>query len=98
MIDRSSEDVFPLGECPRHLPTRPGKRVWLSTVYRWATSGSRGVRLESLILGGIRYTSAEALARFAAAVTAARDGCAMTPVASGRRDTAANREPDRIGI
>jgi len=37
-------------------------------MHRWALEGSRGVKLESIRIGGFRYTSAEAVQRFIAAM------------------------------
>jgi Protein of unknown function (DUF1580) len=66
MIHISHETLIPLREAPRHLPCRPdGKRVHISAFYRWVSVGVRGVRLESLKVGGTTYTSLEALQRFA---------------------------------
>ena len=66
MIDLSSEELIPLREVPRVLPPRPtGKRVHISACYRWTSRGLQGVRLETLKVGGTRYTSIEALQRFA---------------------------------
>lgn len=44
------------------LAAREGVNV--STVWRWALKGCRGVVLESLSIGGRRYTSEEAFGRF----------------------------------
>lgn len=54
-----------LRDVPRHLPVRPnGKRLHISAVYRWTMRGVKGVRLETMKLGGSTYTSREALQRF----------------------------------
>ena len=63
-IDVRNEQAIPLSEVPNHLPRRRGKKVHYSTVYRWVTKGSRGRVLESVQVGGVRYTSIEALDRF----------------------------------
>ncbi|MEZ6117776.1 MAG: DUF1580 domain-containing protein [Pirellulaceae bacterium] len=55
---------MPLSEVPRYVPTRRGKRVHYSTVYRWATKGARGRILETVLCGGLRYTSIQAVQRF----------------------------------
>lgn len=60
----SKKKQVPLTEAPNHLPKRRGKKVHYSTIYRWATKGARGRVLESVIIGGIRYTTVEALQRF----------------------------------
>ena len=66
-IDIHAEHLITAHEASRTLPTRPHH----GTIYRWFARGSRGVRLESVMLGGTRYTSREALQRFAERVTAA---------------------------
>jgi len=66
MIDLTQEELVPIRNVPKHLPPRPtGKRVHISAVYRWLLRGIRGIRLESLKIGGTTYTSKEALQRFA---------------------------------
>jgi hypothetical protein len=50
--------------------------------------GVRGVRLDSIILGGRRYTSVEALERFTAACTAAANGTAPEVRTSAQREAA----------
>lgn len=52
-----------------------GTKPHLSTVLRWAArANADGIRLETLILGGRRMTSVEAVLRYSAATTEARDG------------------------
>ncbi len=66
MIDLCSETLIPIREAPRHLPKRlNGKRIHISACYRWISRGVRGVRLDSIKIGGSTYTSIEALQRFA---------------------------------
>lgn len=66
MIDIHSEQLVALRDVPALLPRRRNRRVHLSTVYRWVTRGAGGRVLESVRLGGVSYTSREALERFAA--------------------------------
>ncbi len=63
-INLENESPITLAETPHHVPKRNGKRMHYSTVYRWVTKGVRGRRLESLLVGGVRYTTIEALRRF----------------------------------
>lgn len=63
-INLQSETLLPLTEAAKHLPRRNGKKVHHSTLYRWATKGVRGRVLATIMVGGIRYTSIEALGRF----------------------------------
>lgn len=56
--------LIPLKEAPNYLPKRSGKKVHYSTLYRWATKGARGRTLETVMVGGVRFTSIEAIERF----------------------------------
>ncbi len=72
MIDLASETLLPLGGVPALLPPGPrGKPIHVATVYRWSAAGVRGAVLETVVIGGCRYTSREALSRFIDATTAA---------------------------
>jgi hypothetical protein len=59
------ETIVSLTSATKMLPARRGgRRPHVSTLYRWATGGCRGVRLETLQVGGTLCTSREALQRF----------------------------------
>jgi hypothetical protein len=65
MIELKSEKVMSLSEAAKHVPSRrAGKRCAVQTLYRWAQTGHRGVKLETLRVGGTLCTSLEALQRF----------------------------------
>jgi len=66
MIDFSTEQLIALRDLPARLPRRNDRRIHLSTLYRWISQGARGRTLESVRLGGITYTSVEAIERFMA--------------------------------
>jgi len=71
-IDITIEDLIRLGDVPKLKclpPGKDGKRIHLSTVYRWALGGTGGVKLETLKVGGSFCTSVEALQRFFDALT-----------------------------
>jgi hypothetical protein len=66
-----SEKLVRLSDVPRldWLPLkRAGRRLHLSTVYRWCQRGLRGVKLEMVQCGGTRCTTETALLRFFAAL------------------------------
>jgi len=63
-LDVQSESAISLSEVPAILPRKKGKKVHYSTVYRWVTKGTRGRILESMFIGGVRFTTIEALNRF----------------------------------
>jgi hypothetical protein len=63
-IDVDTEDLIPFQQAAAHIPGRP----CLQTLHRWRQKpGVRGVVLETILVGGIRYTSREAIRRFIAA-------------------------------
>ena len=65
MIDTTAETVQSLAQAAHELPRRRGgRKTHISTLYRWATSGCRGVILETIQIGATRCTSREALQRF----------------------------------
>lgn len=60
MIDIATETVIPIAEAPQHIPGRPS----LATIWRWVLSGTRSGKLESILIGGRRFTSVESIHRF----------------------------------
>lgn len=72
-IDIRSEEIFSLTtatKLPCFRNRRAGKRINVSTLWRWASVGVRGVKLETIMAGGSRTTSLEAIERFFDALTA----------------------------
>jgi hypothetical protein len=97
MIDLQNERILPLAEAAKSLPNRPH----LATIARWGTRGCRNVVLETLLLGGRRVTSAEALERFFTRVTAAAHGVpaqAETPRQRERQIERAERRAEELGL
>ena len=63
MIDCENEKVIPLREVPNHVPSRcMGKRLSPATVWRWANRQNNP--LDTIQIGGGRFTSIEAIGRF----------------------------------
>lgn len=79
---------------------RDGRRKSLATLHRWRLHGVRGVRLETLLIGGIRYTSLEAIDRFIQAQNADVSPAAQVITVSKRRRQAeaAQTELKKIGV
>ena len=72
MINTSKETLLSLADAADLLPRRrAGKRPHPSTLYRWASHGYRGVRLEVIRVGSTLCTSREALQRFFERITEA---------------------------
>ena len=105
-VDLQTETLLTLSQAARRLPpSRQGRPVSLSCVYRWLVTGirtTRGrVRLEGIRLGGRWLTSAEALQRFAAALTpdlADRPEPPRPLMARQRASERAAQELDKLGI
>ena len=97
MIDPLVEEILPLAEAARRLPRlRAGRPTHPSTLWRWASRGVRGVRLETVRVGGTTATSTEALKRFCAALNG-EPAAAPSPApitAPGRTEA----ELDAIGL
>lgn len=97
MIDTESERLLLLTDAAKVIPGRPS----VPTLWRWRMRGVRGVRLETCVVGGRRYTSREALSRFIVGTTAAADGIAASTQTSRQRMSAieaAERELGKAGI
>jgi uncharacterized protein DUF1580 len=105
-IDPLSDTTLSLTQAAGRLPRlRAGRPVHPSTLWRWALTGLRGVRLETAMVGGVRVTSEDALRRFFAAVA----NTSTTPDQSGpsrsqranartRHDEAVERQLDAEGL
>ena len=72
-LDIHEEHMISLREAAKHLPKRNGRRAHYSTIFRWATKGARGRKLESVLIGGVRYTSIEAMRRFSSLAAKPQD-------------------------
>jgi hypothetical protein len=79
MIDLCRETIIPLTVARRRLGN-----VHKATIGRWASTGSKGVVLETTWIGGRRCTSEEAIERFVAQLNAVSDVRPM-PAQSPRR-------------
>ena len=79
----------------------PGdRRLSLATLHRWRLNGVRGVKLETVLIGGLRYTSREAISRFIAAQNAddVPAAPAITPTQRRRQAQAAQRALQEAGL
>jgi len=72
------------------VEAQTGLRPHLSTCLRWCSRGSAGIKLESQVLGGRRYTTIAAVAKYVEAVTAKKSNCpAPVQAATPRQSDAA---------
>jgi len=98
MIDTTTERLVTLAEAAKLVPGRP---IHISTIHRWRLKGVRGIRLDTVMRGGIRFTSRDALERFFAESTAAADGLPTTVrtcAARAKAIAAAKKELAEAGI
>lgn len=96
-IDAETETLIPFAEARTAFPG--GKRLSLATLHRWRLHGVRGTRLETCLIGGMRYTSREAIARFIARQNASEAPTpSITPAQRQRQAEAAQRELARSGV
>ena len=92
-IDIESERLVPIRQAPKHIPGRPH----LSAVYRWMQRSNNP--LESILVGGRRWTSVEAIHRFIGnSNPTAATTTIPTPARREREIEAAERRLDAAGV
>lgn len=64
MINATSDKIVTFTEAAKICPTLNGKRPSTVTIWRWATKGVRGVRLEHVRVGRRMVTTEEAINTF----------------------------------
>ena len=89
----SNEQARTFNEAARFLPGnhRPAYSTW----WRWWRKGIRGVRLQTILIGGRRYTTQKFVEDFIAEVTARANGeqfSTRTPRRRAKNIEAAERE------
>jgi len=98
VIDPLTEDVFPLSAAPTNFPfpaRRRGAKPHISTIYRWAVHGCRGIYLETIQVGGTRCTSRESLRRFFEGLTKISGGHSVDSMPTPRSPSRRERETAR---
>ena len=97
MIDHETEHLLSMTQAAKTLPGKPD----VATLWRWRTAGCRGVKLETMLYGGRRYTSSEAIRRFLNAINGdpIRSGTPPSAIARSARGKTggATRSLKRIG-
>lgn len=95
MIDPATEELIPFQQAGRRIPGNPS----VCALHRWRQCGVRGAKLETLLVGGTRFTSTEAISRFIVAQNAS-DSPAPAITAKQRRTQAesANRVLEEAGL
>ena len=70
-IDVTRDTLIRFRDLPSWSKKHCGKRIHPSTFQRWRLRGVRGVKLASILIGGERFSSEEALQLFFDEITAA---------------------------
>lgn len=93
MIDPKAPDLCPISQAAKLFPSPNGKKIHIATLWRWVQEGRRGIQLETVVVGGRRYTTPEAAREFCEALTskATRTTVAPPTRSPGRRDRATTR-------
>ncbi len=106
LLDLDRETVLPLSRAHRHPllqhGRQPGKPIARGTLERWRTRGVLGagghrVILETMLYGGSRVTTTQAVERFLAALNGASTDT-LNPRQVQRQHAAAERELENAGI
>lgn len=100
MIDPEKEELLTLTQAASLIPSsHNGKKTSPSTVFRWATRGLKGIRLETLPIGGKR-TSRSALSRFFQALSVQAGLVDSTPASEQPSDRQAeiDRATTRVKV
>lgn len=93
--DLFSEEQLTLTQVAKH------EGVNLSTVWRWWIKGVRGVKLETFVVGGRRFSTRPALRRFKERCTAVANGTSPNVRTSAQRErdiARAEAELAKMGI
>ena len=91
-MTESLKDAITLAQAARYFCPVPH----VSGVQRWATRGTRGVRLETWLSGGRRVTTPAAIERFLLALN--RDAGSVSDDDSTRRGCQAGKALEAIGV
>ena len=104
-IDLVAQNVFPLGDLPKHAPKRRGnKTLNKSTGFRWAKDGRKAadgsiVKLPTIRVAGSLCTSTEAFQAWCERLSVGGGEPASPRTTSARRRAveAADRELEKLG-
>ena len=98
-IDPLAPDLIAIRDLPRLLPhRRGGRKLNLSTVWRWATHGygPERVRLPVLRIGSNVYTTRTALREWCARLTPSASAPEPPPCAPRRRQRGCDRAAEQL--
>ena len=94
----TSENLLLFTKIPSHLEERTGKRPHIASCHRWRTRGIGDIKLETILIGGTRYTSEQALERFFQDSTKAKDKKDASKQAKDARRSSFEKQAEKLGI
>jgi hypothetical protein len=97
MLDTLVETPISLTEAANLLPRRrAGKKASPATIFRWASNGIRGIKLEVIKVGGTLCTSRERLQKFYEKLTLEAAGELVPPPVTSRSRRASVKRAERV--
>lgn len=72
----SEERPLSLSAAAAYIGRLTGDKPHISTIWRWCSKGCKGIRLESIYIGGKRYVTVSAIERFIEALSQPDDSSA----------------------
>lgn len=80
--DLREDQPLSIPDAAEFLGKLTGQKPHVSTLWRWCLKGCKGVKLESICIGGKRFVTAAAIEKFVEASTTARAGRPEPPSAT----------------
>ena len=97
-IDIYKEQVATFSKLAKWLPpTRNNRPVHANTLRRWAMKGRHGIKLETIVIGGVTCSSKEALVRYFNRLTNPEQS-GPPPVRNAKRQARVESELERFGL
>jgi hypothetical protein len=98
-IDPLTDELLTLPQAAALFPRRrAGSKVSTTTLWRWYSRGSRGVRLEVARVGGQVYTTRDAIRDFIQARSVAGGAPVPQAQAASTRSKRAMKDLERMGL
>jgi hypothetical protein len=72
--DLRDDQPLTLPDAASYLGRLTGQKPHLSTLWRWCSKGCKGIRLESICIGGKRFVTVKAISRFIEASNVSNTG------------------------
>lgn len=88
------QELISIKQACKLIPTRPA----ICTVWRWIEKGCRGHRLQSWLVGGMRFTSKEAIETFIENINQGSGAIRTESPSRSKKAEAAEKELRDLGV